>query len=152
MTFLHLYGLESKDDEEVSKTAKILASQTLKAVKWLYSRKLISQAEKNVLTNDIIMSNARNDFSKVEIAFSLIIGPGKPEELLSAIAISSADFMSPDGNSVSNTKFSETNIQSLVNSYRKSSGIALTELDRVDEDVVTEFEDLCHSIASELML
>ena len=166
------------DDEEVNKTAKLLASQTLKAVKWLYNNNRLTLTEKSILTNDIITNNANQEFSKVEIAYSLIIGPGKPEELLSAVSMSSEDFLSSSGSasgdrssgsgsssgssklSAKKNKNSDRSSadyglneedEDIIANYNLMNNLSLIDMDKLDEDIITEFEDICHVLASEMM-
>jgi len=67
-------------DEEDEAIAKELASRTLLAVRWLHSKGKITQAEKRRVTSDVIKNVGSGEFSKAEIAFSLLIGGGRPGE------------------------------------------------------------------------
>ena len=62
---------------------KKLASQAILCIKYLYQQNRLTLNEKKTLIHDIIINNSEDSFSQVEVAFSLLIGPGLPEELLS---------------------------------------------------------------------
>ena len=64
-------------------TGKKLASQTILCINYLYQQNRLTLNEKKTLIHDIIINNSEDSFSQVEVAFSLLIGPGLPEELLS---------------------------------------------------------------------
>ena len=78
-------GGDEDDDEEES--GKVLASRTLAAVKWLHSKGRITTAEKRVLTSDIIRNVDGGRFSRAEVAYSVIVGDGRPGEWDSDAAI-----------------------------------------------------------------
>ena len=69
-----------KEDEEGGRSSKELASKTLMAVRWLCRRGRLTHDEKRRITSDLIVSVARGKFSQAEVAFSLIVGGGRPSE------------------------------------------------------------------------
>ena len=70
---------EQDEDEEQS---RLLASRTLQTVSHLASQGRIPQALKKQVTRDVIRSVSAGKFSKAEVAYSLIIGSGRPEDVL----------------------------------------------------------------------
>ena len=69
---------EDDEDEYATNEGKELAARTLLAVRFLHSRGRLSDREKRAITSDIIKNVASQDFSKAEVAYSLLIGPGLP--------------------------------------------------------------------------
>ena len=69
-----------KSEDELEDSAKELATRTILAVRWLHSRNRLTFEEKSILSNDIIENVGNGEFSKAEIAFSLLVGGGKPSD------------------------------------------------------------------------
>ena len=86
-------GGEDEGDEDDEESGKVLASRTLAAVKWLHSQGRITTAEKRILTSDIIRNVDGGRFSRAEVAYSVIVGNGRPGEwdLDEAIDLNNAD-------------------------------------------------------------
>jgi len=73
--------LESNDDDEASnERSKELAARTLQAIRWLCNQNRLTAEEKRLITSDLIESVSEGKFSQAEVAFSLIIGGGRPSE------------------------------------------------------------------------
>lgn len=72
---------DDEDDEDGEIEAKELASRTLKAVRWLYENERLTLEEKRVITSDIVSNVSAGKFSKTEVAFSLLLGGGRPGEV-----------------------------------------------------------------------
>lgn len=71
---------DDDDEEEGEALAKILAARTLAAVQWLHARGRLSTHEKRTLTSDIVRNVGLARFSQAEVAYSLLIGGGRPGE------------------------------------------------------------------------
>ena len=59
---------------------KELAFRTISALQWLYDRGRISAYEKRTVTMDIISNLSTGDYSRAEVAYSLLIGSCRPGE------------------------------------------------------------------------
>lgn len=82
----------SSDDDEASaeeedELSRVLASRTLQTVAHLANQGRLSQALKKQITRDVIKSVSSGKFSKAEVAFSLVIGPGRPEDALGQVRL-----------------------------------------------------------------
>jgi hypothetical protein len=180
-----LYSIVSSE-QAILQISKLLASQTLSAIKWLYNQQRITFLEKQKLMNNVITHYSKQQFSKIETAYSLIIGPGRPDELLTAAVVGeekviitdrSSDNNSPDrsnnnnnSNNDINNNSNNNNNNNIINnnnnnnnnemtseavamtilSYNIKDNLSLIDMDTLDEDIVTEFEDICHTIAAAL--
>jgi hypothetical protein len=71
---------DDDSDEEGENEVKELAARTLLAVRWLHSQGRLSDAEKRGITGDIIRNVGEGEFSRAEVAYSLLIGSGLPGE------------------------------------------------------------------------
>jgi hypothetical protein len=71
---------EDDSDEEGENEVKELAARTLLAVRWLHSQGRLSDVEKRGITGDIIRNVGEGEFSRAEVAYSLLIGSGLPGE------------------------------------------------------------------------
>ena len=71
--------------EEEDELSRVLASRTLQTVAHLANQGRISQSLKKQITRDVIKSVSSGKFSKAEVAFSLVIGPGRPEDALGQV-------------------------------------------------------------------
>lgn len=76
---------DDDDEDDDEEQAKSLAAKTLLAIRWLHSKNRLSHEEKRALTTDVIESAGKGNFSPVEVAFSLIIGNGRPSEGLNEL-------------------------------------------------------------------
>lgn len=77
-------GQEDDDEEDLG---KLLASRTLAAVRWLHKQGRLSTLEKRVLTSDIVKNVGGGKFSEAEVAYSLLVGNGRPDEWEHTIVI-----------------------------------------------------------------
>ena len=68
------------EDEEGENEVKELAARTLLAVRWLHSVGRLSDSEKRGITGNIIKNVGEGEFSRAEVAYSLLIGTGLPGE------------------------------------------------------------------------
>ena len=68
------------DDEESENEVKELAARTLLAVRWLHSVGRITSSQKRDITGNIIRNVGEGEFSRAEVAYSLLIGSGLPGE------------------------------------------------------------------------
>jgi hypothetical protein len=155
---------EEEDDEEVVNEGKELAARTLLAVRWLHSEQRLSDEDKRIITSDVIRNVASEDFSRAEIAYSLLIGDGLPGDKKS---------LGKNLNANSNS-----NLNLNLNKGLGSAGQAVTlskrvllslfggpqglgggeeeegeegfDMSLVDEEDMGEFEDVCKVIAREL--
>ena len=57
-----------------------LASKALQAVRWLCNQGRLSEDDKKCITSDLIASVSRGMHSQTAVAFSLIIGHGRPSD------------------------------------------------------------------------
>jgi ketosteroid isomerase-like protein len=80
-------GSSDEDDDYDEEQGKILAARTLAAVKWLHTMGRITTAEKRVLTSDIVRNVGVGKFSRAEVAYSVLVGDGRPGEWDSEVAI-----------------------------------------------------------------
>jgi hypothetical protein len=112
-------------EDDADRVARDLASQSLACIRWLHEEGRLSLSEKRVLTSDVISNNAQSRFSKVEVAYSLIIGPGKPEELLS---------FTPDA--ISSSRGSGRGDR------RKKGGVSAVHYDDEDDDDEDDDDDI----------
>ena len=71
---------EQQQQQQQHERRKELAAMTLLAVRWLYHHGHISDNEKTLVTSDIIRAVAQRKLSQAEVAFSLLIGAGRPDE------------------------------------------------------------------------
>ena len=71
---------DDDDDEESENEVKELAARTLLAVRWLHSVGRLSDLEKRDVTGNIIRNVGEGEFSRAEVAYSLLIGSGLPGE------------------------------------------------------------------------
>ena len=71
---------DDSDDEEGENEVKELAARTLLAVRWLHTVGRLSDIEKRCITGDIIRNVGEGEFSRAEVAYSLLIGSGLPGE------------------------------------------------------------------------
>jgi hypothetical protein len=71
---------EDDSDEEGENEVKELAARTLLAVRWLHTQGRLSDVEKRSITGDIIRNVGEGEFSRAEVAYSLLIGSGLPGE------------------------------------------------------------------------
>ncbi len=129
--------VETKYDEMSIKEAiqDILVTAVLKLIKELHTQKRLSLLEKQLLIDDLIKNNAEGNYSKLQIAFSLIAGPGSPDELFSI----SGHQLFPDL-IIENNRV-KSMFRNLHNIYHSI---------QFDSEIVDEFEAVCHVIANEL--
>ena len=76
---------EDKEEEEAAEAeeeeaSRLLAARAVETIRLLASQGRISQQLKQRLTRDVIDNMARGKYSSAEIAFALILGPGRPED------------------------------------------------------------------------
>ena len=67
---------EEDDEDDVSEVKELLV-RTLLAVRWLHSVGRLSDMEKRDITGDIIQHMGDGEFSRAEVAFTLLIGTGQ---------------------------------------------------------------------------
>ena len=70
------------EDEQEERLSRVLASRTLDTIRFLADKGSISQSLCRGLTAEVIKSVAKGRYSKAEVAFSLVIGAGMPEDEL----------------------------------------------------------------------
>ena len=68
---------DDEDDEDDVSEVKELLVRTLLAVRWLHSMGRLSDVEKRDITGDIIQHMGDGEFSRAEVAFTLLIGTGQ---------------------------------------------------------------------------
>lgn len=68
---------DDDDDENNESEVKELLVRTLLAVRWLHSVGRLSDVEKRDITGDIIRHMGEGEFSRAEVAFTLLIGTGQ---------------------------------------------------------------------------
>ena len=75
-------SIERDDSIRASRTEfnDQLASRTLLAVRWLANADRLSRMEKNAITADVVDSVGQGKHSQAEVAFSIIVGQGRPSE------------------------------------------------------------------------
>jgi hypothetical protein len=71
-------GSEDKDIQ----LSRALAARAVETVRHLADEGRIPQKLRQRLTRDVIESLSRGKYSKTEVAFALILGPGRPEDAL----------------------------------------------------------------------
>ena len=71
---------EEEDEDGTEEEDKKLAAQTITAIQWLCMRGRLTNEEKRLLTTDIIFRVSSGEYSQVEVAFSLLVGDGRPSE------------------------------------------------------------------------
>ncbi len=71
---------DDDDDDDDQEAAKELAARTLTTIQWLCDHDKLSKEEKHILTLDVVQNVGNGKFSRAEVAYSLIIGGGRPGE------------------------------------------------------------------------
>lgn len=71
---------DDDEDDDDNDEGKILAARTLAAVRWLHAQGKLTANEKRVLTSDIVKNVGGGKFSQAEVAYSILVGDGRPGE------------------------------------------------------------------------
>ena len=144
---------DDDDDENNESEVKELLVRTLLAVRWLHSVGRLSDVEKRDITGDIIRHMGEGEFSRAEVAFTLLIGTGQHG---SSGPVSSGRL----GEKVkdSSVSVSRNMLLGLLDSSSSSgsgSGGSSSrggvdesfDMSLVAQDDMSEFEDVCRVIA-----
>ena len=75
------------DDVDDDDASKELAMKTLNCIRWLYDNKRLTNEEKRILTNDIVLAVGQDRFSRAEVAFGLLIAGSRPRDLTHEIVM-----------------------------------------------------------------
>ena len=144
---------EDDDDENNESEVKELLVRTLLAVRWLHSVGRLSDIEKRDITGDIIRHMGEGEFSRAEVAFTLLIGTGQqgssgpvPSGRLGEKVRDSS--VSVSRNMLLGLLDSSSSSGSGGNSSRGGvSGDESFDMSLVALDDMSEFEDVCRVIA-----
>ena len=142
---------DDDDDEKNESDVKELLVRTLLAVRWLHSVGRLSDVEKRDITGDIIRHMGDGEFSRAEVAFTLLIGTGQHG---TSGPVSSGRL----GEKVkdSSVSVSRNMLLGLLDSSSSSGSGGSSSRGVVDEsfdmslvaqDDMSEFEDVCRVIA-----
>ena len=144
---------EDDDEDDVSEVKELLV-RTLLAVRWLHSVGRLSDMEKRDITGDIIQHMGDGEFSRAEVAFTLLIGTGQHG---ASGPVSSGRL----GEKVkdSSVSVSRNMLLGLLDSSSSSGGGGSSrggvstsvddsfDMSLVAQDDMSEFEDVCRVIA-----
>ena len=145
---------DDEDDEDDVSTVKELIVCTLLAVRWLHSVGRLSDMEKRDITGDIIQHMGDGEFSRAEVAFTLLIGSG-PHGASSPISSGRLGEKVKD----SSVSVSRNMLLGLLDSSGSGSGGGSSrggvsagvddsfDMSLVAQDDMSEFEDVCRVIA-----
>ena len=75
-------GNADDSEEKDIQLSRALAARAVETVRHLADQGRIPQTLRQRLTRDVIESLSRGKYSKTEVAFALILGPGRPEDAL----------------------------------------------------------------------
>ena len=143
---------DDSEDEEGENEVKELAARTLLAVRWLHTVGRLSDIEKRCITGDIIRNVGEGEFSRAEIAYSLLIGSGLPGEPKQVSGPNSPGW---DGRSMRDRDVPLVDYlggsSSTSGGFVRSSGSGGEEsfdMSLIADEDMSEFEDVCRVIAN----
>lgn len=141
---------DDDSDEEGENEVKELAARTLLAVRWLHLEGRLSDVEKRGITGDIIRNVGEGEFSRAEVAYSLLIGsglPGEPQQVTGPYSPGWNDRVGKGNVAVSkNSLFGLLGGSSSAGSSGRG-GEDSFDMSLIAEEDMREFEDVCRVIA-----